>query len=87
MSVMPTGPCGSGRMPGVWSECPYGAYYPTPEGSLPAAVGVQPEPGQFPLAVLRVVGEYASRGIAGRSAWQVQDSVVILGHHLLLCVS
>jgi hypothetical protein len=34
-----------------------------------------------------VVSEYASRGVAGRSAWQVQDSVVILSHYLLLCVS
>ena len=30
---------------GIWSECPYGAYYPTPEGNLPAAIGVQPELG------------------------------------------
>ena len=27
------------------------------------------------------------RGVAGRSAWQVQDKVVVLGHCLLLCVS
>jgi hypothetical protein len=34
-----------------------------------------------------VVREYAPRGVAGRSAWQVQDEVVILGHCLLLCSS
>ena len=73
--------------PQVSSECPYGAYYSAAKGSLPAAVSVQPEPGQFPLAILRVVREYAPRGVAGRSAWQVQDEVVILGHCLLLCSS
>lgn len=75
-----------GRAP-VSSECPYSAYYAAAKGSLPAAVGVQPEPGQFPLAVLRVVRKYAPRGVAGRSAWQVQDEVVILSHCLLLCAS
>ena len=69
------------------SECPYGAYDATAEGSLPAAVGVQPESGQLPLAVLRVVRENTPRGVAGRSARQVQDEVVVLGHCLLLCAS
>src|SRR5215469_15270581 len=76
--------CGGPRRP---SQCPYGAYDAAAEGSLPAAVGVQPEPVQFPLAVLRVIREYAPRGVAGRSARQVQDEVGILGHCLLLCAS
>ena len=62
------------------SECPYGAYYPAAEGSLPAAVGEQAEPGQLPVAVLGVVREDAPRGVAGRSAREVQDAVVVLGH-------
>jgi hypothetical protein len=69
------------------SECPYGAYYAAAEGSLPAAVGVQPESGQFPLAILRVVRKNTPRGVAGRSARQVQDEVVVLGHCLSLCAS
>jgi hypothetical protein len=69
------------------SECPYGAYYAAAEGSLPAAVGVQPESGQFPLAVLRVIRKNTPRGVARRSARQVQDEVVVLGHCLLLCAS
>ncbi len=69
------------------SECPDSAYDAAAEGSLPAAVSEQAESGQFPLAVLRVVGEDAPRGVAGRSAWQVQDKVVVLGHCLLLCAS
>src|SRR5579863_10109774 len=72
--------------PGI-SECPYSAYDPAAEGSLPAAVGELAEPGQFPVAVLRVVREDPPRGVAGRSAWQVQDKVVVLGHCLLLCAS
>ena len=72
--------------PGTASERPYGAYDATAEGSLPAAVGEQPEPGQFPATVLRVVREDPPRGVAGRAAWQVQDEVVVLGHCLLLCV-
>jgi hypothetical protein len=64
------------------SECPYGAYDPTAEGSLPAAVGELAESSQFPVAVLRVVREDPPRGVAGRSAWQVQDKVVVLGHCL-----
>ena len=70
---------------GVASKRPNGAYDATAEGSLPAAVGKQPEPGKFPCAVLRVVREDAPRGVARRAAWQVQDEVVILGHYLLLC--
>jgi hypothetical protein len=62
------------------SECPYGAYYPAAEGSLPAAVGKQAEPGQLPVAVLGVVREDPPRGVAGRSAREVQDAVVVLGH-------
>jgi hypothetical protein len=77
----PNGPRGgrdeSGRQA---SECPYGAYYPAAEGSLPAAVGVQAESGQFPVAVLGVVREDTPRGVAGRSTRQVQDAVVVLGH-------
>ena len=46
------------------SKRPYGAYYPTAEGSLPAAVGVQPEPGQLPRSVLGVIREDAPRGVA-----------------------
>src|ERR1700745_993599 len=60
------------------SECPNGAYYAAAEGSLPAAVGVQPESGQFPLAILRVIRENTPRGVARRSARQVQDEVVVL---------
>jgi hypothetical protein len=81
--AQPTWPTPHRRM--VSSECPYGAYYAAAEGSLPAAVGVEPEPGEFPLAVLRVVRKYAPRGVTGCAAWQVQDEVVILGHCLLLC--
>jgi hypothetical protein len=67
------------------SECPYGAYYATAEGNLPAAVGVEPEPGQLPLTVLRVVSQYAPRGFARRSARQAHNEVVVLSHYLILC--
>ena len=64
------------------SKRSHGAYYPTSKGSLPAAVGKQAEPGQFPVAILRVVREDAPRGVARRSARQIQDEVVVLGHCL-----
>ena len=67
------------------SKRPNGAYDATAEGSLPAAVGKQPEPGEFPGAVLSVVREDPPRGVARRAAWQVQHEVVILGHYFLLC--
>src|SRR5215472_17517788 len=76
--------CGGPPRP---SECPYGAYDAAAEGSLPAAVGVQPQPVQFPLAVLRVIRQYAPRGVPGGPARQVHDEVGILGHCLLLCAS
>ena len=65
------------------SECADWAYDSPSEGSLPAAVGVEGEPGQFPVPVLGVVGQDPPRGIAsisGRSAWQVHDEVGVLGH-------
>ena len=81
-------PCGGHKDgPGKLSECPYGAYDPAAKGSLPAAIGELAEPGQLPVAVLRVVREDPPRGVAGRSAWQVQDKVVVLGHCLLFCAS
>ena len=65
------------------SECADWAYDSPSEGSLPAAVGVEREPGQFPVPVLGVVGQDPPRGVAsisGRSAWQVHDEVGVLGH-------
>ena len=65
------------------SECPDWAYDSPSEGSLPAAVGVEREPGQFPVPVLGVVGQDPPRGVAsisGRTAWQVHDEVGVLGH-------
>ena len=65
------------------SECPDWAYDSPSEGSLPAAVGTEREPGQFPVSVLGVVGQDPPRGVAsisGRSAWQVHDEVGVLGH-------
>ena len=54
----------------------------TPQGGLPAAVGVEPEPGQFPLAVLGMVGQYSPRGVAGGAAGKVDLKVGVLGHRL-----
>jgi hypothetical protein len=69
------------------SECPDGAYDAPTEGSLPAAVGVEPDPGEFPVAVLSVIRKDPPRGVPGRSARQVDDEVGVLGHCLLLCLS
>ena len=76
---------GSQARPGLgWSsECPDWAYDSPSEGSLPAAVGVEREPGQFPVSVLGVVGQDPPRGVAsvsGRAAGQVNDEVGVLGH-------
>ena len=71
--------------PTVRSERPDGAYDATAEGSLPAAVGKQPEPGKLPRAVLGMIRKDPPGGVARCAAWQVQDEVVILGHYLLLC--
>src|ERR1700739_1530256 len=74
-----------GRWPS--SECPDWAYDSPSEGSLPAAVGVEQEPGQLPVSVLGVVGQDPPRGVAsisGRSAWQVYDEVGILGHRSIV---
>src|ERR1700733_7527914 len=65
------------------SECTDWAYDSPSEGSLPAAVGVEQEPGQFPVPVLGVVRQYPLRGVPGiprRAAWQVYDKVGILRH-------
>ena len=51
------------------------------QGSLPAAVGIQPQPGQFPVAVLGVIREDSPRGLSRRSARQVEDKVGVLRHH------
>src|SRR6202046_1671112 len=67
------------------SERPNGAYDATAEGSLPAAVGKQSEPGEFPGTVLSVVREDPPRGVASRAAWQVQHEILVLSHYLLLC--
>ena len=46
-----------------WSKRPDGAYDRPPQGCLPAAVRVQPEPGKFPVTVFCVISEYAPRGV------------------------
>src|SRR6516165_12819618 len=69
--------------PAMSSECADRAYDSPSEGSLPAAVGVEPEPGQFPVPVFGVVGQDPPRGVSSisrRSAWQVHDEVGVLGH-------
>src|SRR5689334_11185397 len=68
---------------GYSSECADWAYDSPSEGSLPAAVSVERELGQFPVSVLGVVGQDPPRGVAsvsGRSAGQVYDEVGVLGH-------
>jgi len=62
------------------SECADCAYDSPSEGSLPAAVGVEQEPGQFPVSVLGVVGQDPLRGIPCRTSRQVHDKVGILRH-------
>ena len=47
-----------------WSKGQYGAYDRPPQGDLPAAVRIQAESGQLPLAVLGVVGQYPPRGVS-----------------------
>jgi hypothetical protein len=81
--VLFTGAAGRGglaRVAGWSSECADWAYDSPSEGSLPAAVGVEQKPGQFPVSIFGVVGEDPPRGFARRSAWQVHDQVGILGH-------
>ena len=63
-------------------ECAYGPDDLAPQGSLPAAVGIQPQPGKFPVAVLGVIREDSPRDIPRRSARQVEHKVGILRHHL-----
>lgn len=86
--------CGQPGMPGAQalmtkrgSKGQYGAYDRAPQGDLPAAVCIQLESGQFPLAVLGMVRQQAPGGVSRRSSWQVQHEVGVLGHHLLLCAA
>lgn len=46
-----------------WSKRPNGAYDRPPQGCLPAAVRVQPEPGKFPVTVFCVISEDAPRSV------------------------
>lgn len=72
---------------GVRSVRSDGAYDSAAEGNLPAAVGKKTEPGEFPARVLGGIRQHASRYVTRCPARHVQDLVVILGHHLLLCAS
>jgi hypothetical protein len=59
------------------------AYDSPSEGSLPAAVGVEQEPGKFPVSIFGVVGQDLPCGVpsvSGGSAGQVHDQVGILSH-------
>src|SRR6516165_8951170 len=61
--------------PAMSSQCADRAYDAPSEGSLPAAVGVEPEPGQFPVPVFGVVGQDLPRGVtsvSGPSAGSAQ---------------
>jgi hypothetical protein len=46
-----------------WSKGQYRAYDRPAQGCLPAAVCIQPEPGQFPVSVLSVVCQYSPCGV------------------------
>ena len=57
-----------GRVAGNRSVCADWAYDSPSEGNLPAAVGVEQEPGQFPVSVFGVIGQDPPRGFARRVA-------------------
>ncbi len=67
------------------SERSHGTDDPPPEGNLAAAIGIEAKTGQFPFAILSMVGQDPPGGVGCHSARQVDHEVGIFGHHLLLC--
>jgi len=67
------------------SERSHGTDDLPPEGDLAAAIGIKAKTGQFPFAILSMVGQDPPGGVACHSARQVDHEVGIFGHHLLLC--
>lgn len=64
-----------------------GAYDSAAEGSFSAAIGEEPDTGQFPGTVFCVIREDPPRDVPGRSARHVHNKVVVLGHCLFIVLS
>src|SRR5215471_6055992 len=56
------------------------AYDLAPQGSFPASVRVEPEPGKLPVPVLGVISQDSPRRVPGRAAGEVDHTVGKLGH-------
>src|SRR5262249_42367253 len=58
---------------------------PPPEQHAPRAIGEQPEPGELPAAVLRVVGEQSPGRASGGAAGKQQLPGLVLAHPAPWC--